>query len=218
MRTTLLLAFFALACDNSQAQINITKTVGSEGGTVSGSDGTTLDVPMGALAMSTSITISPVTVTLPTGLVQVGPAYDFEPEGTSFAQAVTITLPFDTAKIPSGLTSADVLIYSAPKGMTNFQMDFTTLDGNTVKTSTTHFTTYVPATPAGPCMPACTGGPDACTCNATCNGATEMLGCSSSTSGGMLFCYCELNHQTMSAPQITSCDQAMSAFSSCFAG
>jgi hypothetical protein len=216
----LILTFLAVGCGETPAQINITKMIGSEGGTVSGSDGTSLTVPMGALSTSANITISPITVTPPAGTVLVGPAYDFQPEGTQFAQSVTIALPFDSAKIPTGLTSADILIYTAPRGSTNYQMMFTAVDGNTVTTSTTHLSVYLPATPAAACTAACTGNTassQTCSCNATCNGNTQMIGCSQGSGGG-LFCYCELNHQTMSGPTVTSCDQIQQAFDTCFKG
>jgi hypothetical protein len=220
MKTTFLLALLAVGCDSSQAQINITKTVGSEGGDVTAGDGTSLNVPMGALGMSTAITISPVTVAAPPGTVLVGPAYDFQPEGTQFQTAVTITLPFDGAKIPTGLTKNDISIYTAPKGTTNYSKVFTQLgtSGDTVTTQTTHLSVYLPATPAAACTPVCTTTPEpspSCSCTASCNGNMQEIQCFGSTT---LSCFCELNHQTMSAPPVSSCDNIMQAFNTCFAG
>jgi hypothetical protein len=221
MRSTILFSLLVLGCGNSSPQLNITKTIDSSGGMVSASDGTNINVPMGALSMSTSITITPVNVQPPAGTVLVGQAYDFQPEGTQFAQGVTITLPFDMSKIPSGLSPADIVIYTAPSGTTNYTSLFTQLGSGTVSTSTTHLSIYLPATPAAACTPVCTsgmgsGGPT-CGCTATCNSQQQVISCSTG-SGGMLFCFCELNHQTMSAPTITSCTDIQSAFSACFAG
>src|SRR6185295_11824138 len=93
---------FVLGCSSGGSQINITQMVGNGGGTVSGGDGSQVIIPGGALSMSTSITIVQVSAPAPAGTVLVGPAYNFGPEGTIFGNPVTITLPFDPSKIPSG--------------------------------------------------------------------------------------------------------------------
>src|SRR5207302_8409123 len=126
-------------------------------------------------------------------------------------------------KIPSGLSNKDIVIYTAPRGTTTYSALFTQLatGGNTVSTQTTHLSVYLPATPAAACMPVCStgtgsGGPT-CGRTATCNSQQEVIMCSTG-SGGMLFCYCELNHQTMSAPTVSDCSQIQSAFNACFTG
>jgi hypothetical protein len=195
--------FFA-ACSNEPAQINITKSVGAEGGTVSSSDGTSVVIPQGALAMSSSITINSVNVTPPAGSVQVGPAYDFGPEGTTFTTPVTVTLPFDSSKIPSGRTSSNIVIYTAPRGSSNWTALQTTLSGNTVTTSTNHFTTYVAAVQknldgptdlgsSGNCTPSCFTEGNSCGCSASCGGVSYVLNCSQSTSAGPASCSCTAN-------------------------
>src|SRR4051812_8227416 len=224
------LCLLVLGCSSS-AQINITKSVGAEGGTVSGSDGTSVVIPMGALSMSSNITISPVDAAAPSGTVLVGPAYDFGPDGTTFTQPVTITLPFDSAKIPAGRTSADILIYTAARGATNYQVLQTSVSGNTVQTSATHFTVYLPAVvsgggppmdlgPAGNCTPTCTSNTGSCGCSETCSGHTYVLSCSGSTS---VSCFCEIDGMTQSQPIQFSgmCSQSSAEsafFSSCAPG
>jgi hypothetical protein len=220
MKSTIFIALFAVGCGENMPQLNITKTIGSEGGTVNTSDGTQLNVPMGALSMSANITITPINATPPPGTVLVGPAYDFQPEGTQFAQPVTITLPYDPAKIPTGITNKDIVIYTAPRGSTTYQALFTSLatSGNTVTTQTTHLSTYLPAAPAAACTPVCTSTTDSCGCTASCMGNQQVIQCFGST--GTFSCFCELNHQTMSAPQVTSCSETniKAAFNVCFAG
>src|SRR5579859_8116485 len=197
MRTWICL--LALGC-SSNNQINITKTIGSEGGTVSGSDGTSVVIPMGALGMSSNITITPIDAPAPAGTVLVGPAYDFSPDGTQFSSPVTITLPYDPAKIPSGHTASEIRIYTAARGTTNYSALQTTFgaSSNTVQTSTTHCTVYLPAAPTGggppmdlgttSCPPTCTSTTGGCGCQETCNGHTYVLTCSGSTT---VSCFCE---------------------------
>ena len=57
MKSTIFLVLLAFGCGDA-SPINITKSVGAEGGTVTGSDGTSLNIPMGALTASANITIS----------------------------------------------------------------------------------------------------------------------------------------------------------------
>jgi hypothetical protein len=200
------ICLLAFGCSGNN-QINITKTVGTEGGVVSGSDGTSVNVPMGALGMSTNITITPVTVTAPPGTVLVGPAYDFGPNGTQFSTPVTITLPYDPAKIPSGHSASEIVIYTAPSGTTNYTATSTTFgsSSNTVQTSASHFTVYLPAAPTGggppmdlgSCTPNCTSTSTTCGCTETCNGHTYVMMCSGSTT---VSCFCEIDGATQTNP------------------
>jgi ZU5 domain len=224
-----LVCLLVLGC-SSGAQINITKSVGAEGGTVSGSDGTSVDIPMGALAMSANITITSVTAQAPAGTVVVGPAYDFGPDGTTFAQPVTITLPFDSAKIPSGSTTANILIYTAARGSTNYQALSTTVSGNTVQTTASHFTVYLPAVPVadnGPqdlgsasCNPSCSTSAGSCDCAALCGSTNVGLHCTQSTTGAPFNCTCTYDGSPGQSFMISTCStsDAQSAFLSSCAG
>jgi hypothetical protein len=218
---------FVAACGGGGA-VNITKTVGMEGGTVSHSDGSGVTIPAGALTANSMITLATVNVTAPAGTVLVGPAYDFGPAGTVFSQPVTITLPFTASKLPAGRTSADILIYTAPLGSTQYTALATTVAGSTVQTTTTHFTVFVPAVKlptdggSGGCTPVC--APDSagtgCTCSANCSGHEIFLGCSRETSNSPLSCYCEVDSQTQPGPSIppSACNAsaASDSFQECF--
>ena len=148
MRTYALFAFVVLAACGGSSNNNITKKVGPSGGSVSHSDGTSVVIPMGALSANANITITSVNATAPAGTVLVGPAYDFGPDGTTFATPVTITLPIDATKFPAGRTAADVTIYTAQRGSTQYSALSTTLGSGTASTKTNHFTVYLPAVPA----------------------------------------------------------------------
>jgi hypothetical protein len=143
MRATLLLALALVGC--SKGVDITTMPVGPNGGQVNSSNGTQLNIPPGALGSNTNITIQTVNVPAPAGTVVVGPAQDFGPEGATFKAGVTIQLPFETAKIPAGRTASDILIYTAPKGSTQYTTLTTALGSGVVTTQTSHFSIYLPA-------------------------------------------------------------------------
>ncbi len=80
--------------------------IGPEGGSVSSADGAvTLEVPAGALASATNITIARSATTRPDA---VGPVYDIGPTGTVFAVPVTLSIHYDPSLIPAGSAESDV--------------------------------------------------------------------------------------------------------------
>lgn len=83
----------------------VTQTVGSAGGNIVGPNGVTVEIPPGALAADTPITIAvdgagapPVPAAGPA----IGPIYSITPHGTRFGVPVTLRVPFDPAQVPSG--------------------------------------------------------------------------------------------------------------------
>src|SRR5262249_42141771 len=110
----------------------------------------------------------------------VGPAYLFEPEGQTFAQPVTITLPYDTAKLPSGKTGADLVIMTAPAGtMTFSSLGGMVADDTHISSTTTHFSIMGVAL-----APTCTSNSD-CPDGACVSGACVAASCSDSQKDGM---------------------------------
>jgi hypothetical protein len=157
-----------------------------------------------------------VSAPAPAGTALVGSAYNFGPDGTTFSNPVTITLPFDSSKIPSGKSAGDIVIYTAPSGSTNYVPLPTSVSGNTVTTTTTHFTVYLPAVASGggggdlgssACTPSCSPSSGGCTCTGNCNGHVYQLFCFDTTSPG---CYCEIDQATQSKTisGFTSCTQS----------
>jgi hypothetical protein len=83
-------------------------------------------VPAGALSSATVLTVQAQPSAIPstgrvvlvggaTGVV-VGTPFVLGPEGQTFATPVTVTLPFQPAKLPAGASTADVVIATAPAG------------------------------------------------------------------------------------------------------
>jgi hypothetical protein len=141
------LAFAVAACSGNSVPPTKSSSIGAEGGTVQISDGTSVSVPAGALAQPTQISVGgePNNISIP-DVVLVGPAYRFGPEGTQFSVPVTVTLHFDASKLPSGDTTTDIEIMTAPVGSPDFVAVATTLvDDSHVSATTTHFSDFVAA-------------------------------------------------------------------------
>lgn len=163
-------------------------TIGTAGGTVTSADGNvTLTVPAGALAANTNVTIAPVTATIGG---HVGTAYDFGPNGTSFAAPATIAIKVDpsfgdAASLAVGLYSGGPWIPLASPAF----------DGKSVSGTTPHLSIYALVSTAdaavftpdagvadtgtdsgGACATTCTG---CCDANNVCHadGATNVAYC-----------------------------------------
>jgi alpha-tubulin suppressor-like RCC1 family protein len=83
--------------------------IGPAGGTVTGPNGAQVSVPPNAVGQPTSISIAQSGAgapQLPNGFDAFGTMYAFTPHGTTFAQPVTVTVPFDPAQLPAGSVPA----------------------------------------------------------------------------------------------------------------
>ena len=83
--------------------------IGAAGGTVTGPNGSKVEIPSGALAAVTQIAVDQTSANappLPAGLTPIGQMFAFTPHGTTFAVPVTITMPFDPGAVPAGRTQA----------------------------------------------------------------------------------------------------------------
>lgn len=84
-----------------------TKTIGASGGTVETPEGVVLVIPAGALAEDTTIAITQVTEGVPNGIYSG--LYDLQPDGLTFSQPVSLTIPID-AQAASGVPSSEMAI------------------------------------------------------------------------------------------------------------
>ena len=81
--------------------------IGAAGGTVTGPAGTRVEIPAGALTTDTRILIEQSDAGAPappSGFAAGGQMFVFTPHGTTFAVPVTVTLPFDPARVGTGKT------------------------------------------------------------------------------------------------------------------
>jgi fibronectin type 3 domain-containing protein len=122
-------------------------TIGSSGGTATSSNGNaSVVIPANALSQATTITIQPASGA-PAG--NVGTAYDFGPNGTTFSQPVTIEIDYVAANLPAGVTEADLVLAKVVNGQWQVIADSGAKTAGTVSGSTSSFSTYgmVPQTP-----------------------------------------------------------------------
>lgn len=83
----------------------------SAGGTIGTTTSTVrLTVPAGALATATTLTVEPTEDPVGNEHLVAGTSYEFGPDGTQFAQPVTLTLKYDPAKLPAGASPASLRI------------------------------------------------------------------------------------------------------------
>ena len=73
---------------------SVSEHVGVDGGVVEHPNGAAVDIPQGALAEGTEITIEQTGI-IPGEIESVGPVFRFGPEGQQFNSPVSITLPCD---------------------------------------------------------------------------------------------------------------------------
>ncbi|MCG2826262.1 MAG: M6 family metalloprotease domain-containing protein [Thermoplasmatales archaeon] len=83
--------------------------IGTSGGTVS-YENITVQIPTNAVPGNTSITITPTSVTPPSGFGVVGKAYKIETPLQTFTQQITITLSY-TEPLPEGVSEDDLAIW-----------------------------------------------------------------------------------------------------------
>jgi formylglycine-generating enzyme required for sulfatase activity len=117
--------------------------VGPSGGSVSLPDGAAVTIPSGALASPRNISIVRITsdIVANTGCR----VYEFSPNGLSFSDSVTLTLPFDYQSIPSGLASKDLRVRVMVEEDDEWKFLSTAFDVATGKATvkTKHFSKYV---------------------------------------------------------------------------
>ncbi len=120
---------------------NESNSVGSNGGNVTSSDGKAkIVIPSGALSQDSGITVAVVS-NQPSG--NIGTAYEFGPDGTTFNHPVTISITYDEASLPSGVNESDIKLGMVKNNqwqeITNSNVDTV---ANLVSGTTSHLSTY----------------------------------------------------------------------------
>jgi len=112
--------------------------VGPAGGTVTGPNGAQVAIPAGALATTVRVAVaqsSSGAPSLPAGTLPAGAIYAFTPHGTTFAQPVALTVPFDAASLSGWLTPALL----KTNGAGQWEEVAATVSGNTLTAAVTGF-------------------------------------------------------------------------------
>ena len=113
------------------------QTVGTQGGTIT-LDGVTLTIPGDALSADTVVTVS--TTTAPAGYIIASAAYQFAPADTTFAHAVSVTLPLT-------MTAPRAHLFLS-NGSGGFEDRGGIVSGPIITAQVTHFGTCFAATPS----------------------------------------------------------------------
>jgi hypothetical protein len=118
-----------------------TETIGAGGGSVASSDGAfTLNVPAGALAADTDITIQPVTNTAWGG---IGASYQLTPDGLTFSQPVELVFDIAPEDLAGSVSEALDVAFQDDAGFWFIVKDGSYDSGSgTFSCTTTHFSSY----------------------------------------------------------------------------
>jgi hypothetical protein len=182
-RILLITTFVACSHDPKPTQQGV---IGPTGGTVAAGQSAWVVVPANALTSNTTITLNPTDASPPANTLVVATPYLFGPEGTQFAVPVTVALEFSPNLMPSGMTAANIVVYTAPANTTDYQPLTTTIvDDMHISAQTTHFSIFLGAvasphqsvdagvhTDAGAsmCNVTVSGGAQQCVISSNCNG------------------------------------------------
>jgi hypothetical protein len=110
---------------------SVTQNTGPQGGSLT-LEGTTLEIPAGALDGNQSISITSTTDVPPSGVTNLSPIYRFGPEGLTFKVPVAIHMSF------AGGTATPVIVWSTIGG-SGFERVDTTMAGSVASGTVTHF-------------------------------------------------------------------------------
>jgi hypothetical protein len=115
--------------------------IGAAGGVVVSQDGRArVTIPAGALAQPTVVTVEPAT-NQPSG--NIGPSYEFGPDGTTFALPVTISILYANVALPSGTTALQLQLAKAVNNQWQALLGSSVdLAAETVSGTTSTFSTY----------------------------------------------------------------------------
>lgn len=125
----------------------VSALIGTAGGTLRAADGTSLDIPAGALLGDTIITMTPAAdpPDAPGMGEPAGTTWLFGPEGQQFEHPITMTLAIEPKMLDSYETADDVLVYTSPAAHPDYvAIPTAAADDAHVTVTTTHFSHYAP--------------------------------------------------------------------------
>lgn len=129
--------------------VTMASVIGPAGGTLSHPSGARLVVPEGALAASTQLTLRDFAVPAgsPIAAAALGHGFEAGPDGQTFHKPVELVLPFEPGRVPAGTDARAMQVHMAPHGSSDFAALDTVveLEAHELRTSTIHFTDFVPA-------------------------------------------------------------------------
>lgn len=199
IRLLAVLSGAALACQSSSSGglSSIAAEIGPEGGTLTASDGTRVDVPAGALPAPAMLTLEPATgAQPPAGAAFISPPWTLQPDWLQFAQPIAVTFPIDRTALDAGA----IIVTTAQATSGYLALAATAVDATHVATRSTHFATGGAA--AASCPASCTTSVDpvgqTLRCSTSCIGHSYVLSCSGPV-GAAASCSCIVDGVVASA-------------------
>ena len=130
--------------DGYEGQTMIAVVTGPQGGTVIAAEGgVRLEVPAGAVPEALKITADPVAIPAVSEHFVEGAVFDLGPDGTQFANPVQLTIRYDPAHIPAGVSEASLVLNQFADGVW-IKTEGSTVDvqATTVTAPVTHFSRF----------------------------------------------------------------------------
>ena len=138
------------ATDAGLPEMVMTTVTATEGGSadvgLEGDDEASVDVPAGAVAMSTDIEVAAANPVMLPAIVGTGAAaatepVAFTPHGTSFSMPITISFTID-----GGVPAGAVIVRLDDESDTDWELVASTIDGDVISAEVTSFSIYTVAT------------------------------------------------------------------------
>ena len=141
-----LAASFHTGCASKSNSASVSAVIGPSGGTLTMPDGSSLEVPPGALPSPTTLTMTATTLPSTIAGSTVGPkvigqAYEFSPQGLLFAVSPVLTIAFTPTQLGSYRTS-QIALLTMPDGTTDHAYVLgtsTAIDESHVSAALAHF-------------------------------------------------------------------------------
>ena len=147
LQTSILVLLLGLlqSC-SGDSTTTIAKLIGPSGGEVSAPDGITVSIPAGALTEEIEITIREIDKPGSlSGINLVGAVYEFGPAGTTFAEAVTIQVPYEPSQVQPDSPQVRLIWADTSNGPWEVLPGLADEITKLVSGKTTHFSPGVPA-------------------------------------------------------------------------
>ena len=101
--------------DGGGVSYAVSAPIGAGGGTLTATggpiSGSAINVPAGALAGATTLTVDQGSNISTPNSVLVGPAVKISPDGTAFSVNADVTVPYDAASLPTPALAANLIVY-----------------------------------------------------------------------------------------------------------
>ena len=148
-------ATITATADGSVGRAVVSVVTGPQGGSVIAAEGAvTLEVPEGAVQAPISISVQPMGTYPDPERVVTGTAFEFGPDGITFAQPVTLSITYDPANLPTGVLESRLRLAELIDGAYE-AVDASAVDesSHAVSGKISGFSTYVLAAPEADLVP-----------------------------------------------------------------